>query len=389
MEPVLSMDLAARLEAAVNSDETRSIIKAEIEKIAAEKVNVTVGSLLNQMLTGKELGAKINKKIDAEFPAALDTATRARAANFVSQVDIGNLVSARIEDFVENRIVKAKIESAIIPASAINWKGAVVPGRVIDGKIDNFVSGGIRDQAEKTVLSVREGRIVVNGDVVADGLKIVQGATLNNLNVTGNITVEGRVKFNHPSFSNSVKSIVDDRMDAWAKRDKLDLNGGGIFSNGVALLEDGALGSSVMNSNLRSVGRLIKLDVSGETSIADTLNVIKSRVGINTDQPAGALTVWDEEAELTIRKLKSRTMFVGSSRDCNISIGVGGNPVLDITPAGASMAQVTIGGITISTAIEAPMTTGTPGDLCINSRPDLSPAWAWRCLGGNRWAELK
>lgn len=383
------MDLAARLEAAINSDETRKIIREEIERLAAEKVNVTVGSLLNQMLAGKELSAKINKKIDAEFPAALDTATRARAANFISQADIGSMVSARVEDFVTNKVVRAKLDRAIIPASAISWKDAEVPGRVIDGKIDNFVSGGIRDTAEATVLFVREGRIVIRGDVVADGLRIVQGATVNNLNVTGNITVEGRVRFNHPSFAKSVESIIDNRMDTWAKRDKLDLNGGGIYSNGVALLEDSALGSSVMNSNLRSVGRLTKLDVAGETHIADTLNITRGRVGINTDQPAGAFTVWDEEAELTVRKLKSRTMFVGSSRDCNISIGVGGNPVLDITPTGASMKQVTIGGITISTAIEAPVTTGTPGDLCINSRPDLSPAWAWRCIGSNRWVELK
>lgn len=388
MEPVLSMDLAARLEAAVNSEETRKIIREEIERLAAEKVNVTVGSLLNQMLAGKELSAKIGRKIDAEFPAALDTATRARAANILAQTDIGTIVSDRIENFVATRIVQADIASAIIPARAINWAGAAVPGSAIVGKIENFSSTGIKDRAVNAALTVEDGRVVVGGEIKSDTLVVVQSATVKNLNVTGGLTVEGPVQINSPSFSNAIGSMIDSKIDTWSRRPKLDLVGG-IFSSGDLLLDHDRLGSSVMSSNLRSVGRLNKLEVAGEAKIADTFSVVSGRVGVNTDQPAGAFTVWDEEAELTVRKLKSRTMFLGSSRDSNLSIGIGGNPVIDITAKTVSMKQVTIGGITISTAIEAPTVVGTPGDLTINSRPDLSPAWAWRCIGGNRWVELK
>lgn len=383
------MDLAARLEAAINSEETRKIIAAEIQKIAAEKVNVTVGSLLNQLLASKDLNAKISKKIDAEFPAALDTVARARAENFVSRVDVGSLVSERIQQFVETRVVNANLDRAIIPAGAVNWQGAEIPGSAITGKISNFVSTGIRDRATNPELTIEDGRVVVRGEVATDTLRVVQSATINNLNVTGSITVEGNVRFTDPSFSVGIHNMIDNRLAEWSRRDKLDLNGGGIFSNGVALLEDNALGPAVMNSNLRTVGRLVKLDVAGETNIADTLSVVRGRVGVNTAEPAGAFTVWDEEAELTIRKLSSRVMFLGSSRDCNVSLGVGGNPVMHITPGGVSLKKINIGGITISTDIEPPTVVGTPGDLCINSRPDLSPAWAWRCLGGNRWTELK
>ena len=77
------------------------------------------------------------------------------------------------------------------------------------------------------------------------------------------------------------------------------------------LIDNNSLGNSIIESNLRKVGRLTSLSVTGITELADTVYINNGRLGVNTEEPAGVFTAWDEESELTVRKYKNRTMYVG------------------------------------------------------------------------------
>ena len=81
-------------------------------------------------------------------------------------------------------------------------------------------------------------------------------------------------------------------------------------------------------------------------------------------------------------------MFIGSTRDSNITLGVAGNGVLEITRDGVATSAIKVGPITINTADVEPTHRGTPGDLVINSKPLKGQPWAWRCLGAEAWIGL-
>ena len=117
--------------------------------------------------------------------------------------------------------------------------------------------------------------------------------------------------------------------------------------------------------------------------------VDNGRLGINTEEPAGVFTAWDEESEITIRKYKNRTMYIGSSRDSELVLGVNGNAVVAVRKHGIETNSVKIGNITVTTANQAPAHRGAPGDLVINEATVGNQPWAWRCTGGETWLPLK
>jgi hypothetical protein len=188
-------------------------------------------------------------------------------------------------------------------------------------------------------------------------------------------------------FVEDIRNLIDNRIEHH-KNQQIDLQGRELTSNQVKLIDTKSLGPTVVESNLRKLGRLADLSVIGETNLAETVYVNNGRLGINTDEPAGVFTAWDEEAEITVRKYRNRNMYIGSTRDSDLTLGVAGNGVLEINRLGIATTTVKIGNVTISTASAEPVHRGAPGDLVINDRPTANQPWAWRCTGGENWVGL-
>jgi hypothetical protein len=72
--------------------------------------------------------------------------------------------------------------------------------------------------------------------------------------------------------------------------------------NGVSVLSDKELGSSVIKSNLRQVGRLRNLEVEGSLTINGYVfyNGNIDRLGLGTDQPNSALSIAEDGIEIII-----------------------------------------------------------------------------------------
>jgi hypothetical protein len=82
-------------------------------------------------------------------------------------------------------------------------------------------------------------------------------------------------------------------------------------------------------------------------------------------------------------------MYIGSTRDSEIVLGINGNAVVAVRKHGIETNSIKIGNITISNANREPVHRGSPGDLVINDATVAGQPWAWRCTGGESWIPLK
>jgi hypothetical protein len=387
IEKQVQETIALKVEAELKSYNVTQFIDQYLSNTIQDKVNSTVTALINKLINTDTITKQITMLSATQLQEKIDLAIKARAAQTVSQTDLGKEISARIESFVDTHMRQAALPAEFIPANAINWKNFKLPANQISkGTIEDFNSNGIEDYATEINLTILDGQVVVEHEFVTKNLTVVEKAKVKDLTVT-NLTVENNIIIQSGKFVEEVRNLIDNRLEQFYDR-PLDLKGAALTSNQTKLIDSNSLGPSIVESNLRKVGRLSTLSVVGETNLAETLYVNNSRLGINTDEPAGPLTIWDEEAEFTIRKFKNRNMYIGSTRDSNLTLGVGGNSVLEIHPNGINTKTVKIGHITISTGDKEPTHRGSPSDMVINTKPEANQPWAWRCMGGEKWAQL-
>lgn len=309
--------------------------------------------------------------------------------NIIRNIDIGSILLERIDEYVENRATSGKLQRGMIDHRRIDWTDYTLPADNISvGTVHNFTSDGIEDHATEVNLTILDGQVVIENEAIAKHLTVVDNANIKNLSV-GKLVVNNGITIADGSFAEQIRGLVDSRISQRANEHGWDTDGKPLKSNGTVLIDNNSLGSSIVESNLRKLGRLTNISVTGVSELAETMYIDNGRVGINTDEPAGVLTAWDEESEVSIRKYKNRTMYIGSTRDSELVLGVGGDAVLNIRRSGVEVNSVKIGNITVSSGKSEPTYRGSPGDLVINESTVGNHPWAWRCVGGETWLPLK
>lgn len=96
-----------------------------------------------------------------------------------------------------------------------------------------------------------------------------------------------------------------------------------VFSiDGVEVLSDTALGTSITKSNLREVGRLKGLVVDGGLSVNSYLffNATADRLGLGTDQPNAAFSIADEGIELVLGSRESTKGGIGTFNSADLEL---------------------------------------------------------------------
>jgi hypothetical protein len=389
IEKQVQAAITQKIETELNTYDLYPIIEQQINFTIQEKVNATITGLLNRLITSESVSAHVDARLSNNIQEKLDLAVKSRVAQTVSQIDVGTEISNRIVQFVQERMQKTDLPKNIIPAHSIIWDDFVIPAEKISaGTIQNFSSSGIEDQAVDVNLTVLDGQVVIENETVTKHLTVVDSANIKNLSV-GRLVVNDGIIIKDGNFSEQIKNLVDSRIAAKRNEDDHDLNGKPLLSNRMVLINSNSLGNSIVESNLRKVGRLNNLTVTGETDLAETVYINNNRMGLNTDEPAGVFTAWDEESEISIRKYKNRTMYIGSTRDSELVIGVAGDAVLNVRKTGVEVNSIKVGNINISSGIGEPDYRGSPGDLVINESTRPGQPWAWRCVGGEQWLPLK
>ena len=392
IESMVRSEIRAKVTEALDMQAVGEIIGETMISIANEKLGSTTTAMVNNMLRDGTLTKMVEEKLLKGMQARLEELIASRAAGMVSRVDVGTQISNKIERFVREAMENAALPDGLIPLRAVNLSGLKISADdITQGIYKDFSSTGIQDIAVDPQLTVMDGAVIVEFDLVSNKLSVQDSAEIKgNLNVVGDLRLEGNLVMLNTSFSKQIQGMVRDTINADKANSKMDIGGDALYANGKEILRDNALGAGIAYSNLRKVGNLQELNVIGPLTATDTLSVADGRVGINTDDPAGALTVWDEDAELTIRKHKAKTTYVGTTRDCDLVLGTNGNIGLALRRDGTtSINRMELGGLLISVSDSVPEHDGQPGELVIMRTAKEGQPWAYQCMEGKRWAALK
>lgn len=260
-----------------------------------------------------------------------------------------------------------------------------------------FSSTGITDQATQTQLTVMDDTTVIENKLTVKDLDVATNAVVNNLIVTGSINTDNY------SWDSLVNSIQEKTLTAFSekfqeqlisdvveliKKDGIDFSQ--VLLDGKVLAEGNTLSNNITETSIQKLGILKNLQVSGPAQLSGTVNVIKGRVGVNTEDPELALTVWDEEVAINVGKYKDQQAYIGTSRAQGITFGTNRTPHIEIDPEGLTkIKKLQIGLHKISHAAQVPGYLGTRGDIVFNTSLGEDLVFAWVCIGGYNWKELK
>lgn len=261
----------------------------------------------------------------------------------------------------------------------------------------NFRSCGIIDSASHTQLTLTDANLESLVPVTTSDV------TVTNTLTTHNLIVKGVINTDNESWNELVEKMAQEAFAQTSEQWKQDLvtqvldlartqgiDFSSISIQGRPLVQDNTLCEHVTHSSLNRVGALQDLVVDGHARLNNTLDVSRQRVGINTNTPEMALSVWDEEVAISLGKLSKQQAYIGTSRPGNLAIGVNRRPALEIdTDLLTTLQALRIQRHRISFATEVPGTSGTRGDLVFNSDPKPNTPFAWVCLGGFKWQPLR
>jgi hypothetical protein len=263
--------------------------------------------------------------------------------------------------------------------------------------LEKFSSTGIDDRATACQLTVMDDTVVIENQLTAKNINVINAAVMQDLVVTGSVNIDNT---SWKQLSDGIADRTLERLsEEWRKTlvsqvaDEIRNKGidfDQITMAGQPVIQGTSLTRHVTDSSLQTVGVLKTLQVQGETHLNNTVSVINRRLGINTQSPEMALSVWDEEVSIIIGKHKAKQAYIGTSRDSAVAIGVNRVPHIEIDTDGlTTVKKLRVGLHKISHDVQVPGWSGTRGDIVFNASPGADRVFAWVCLGAHRWQTLK
>jgi hypothetical protein len=189
------------------------------------------------------------------------------------------------------KFLESKLEEALILLKDRNRAfapGEISGDKISGGRISNFQSQGIIDEAKDIKLRVKDEKIEIDSSVEING----------ELRCTTLYYYQART--DNLDVKNSIR--IDRNEVLWRDR----------------------LGNSVTKSKLQEVG------VLNELNVADTLQVFKNKVGVGLLEPVGPFGVAKNGIEIAT-DVKGDTGFVGTVDSTPFSIGVSNEPTLFVS----------------------------------------------------------
>jgi hypothetical protein len=305
---------------------------------------------------------------------------------------------------IERLINQSMVQRVVAGLSTIDI-GGLIQQRVDENmsELDSKVAArlhtpGIQDHAHSPELTVLDENVVVENCLTANRIEVVNSAKIKELTVTGSINTDNRA---WQTLSEDISNKTLDRLstewresliaDVESKIREHGIDFAQVQIDGVRVVVGDTLSRKITNSNLQSLGALNELRVSGEAHIYNTVSVLNKRLGINTQEPEMALSVWDEEVSILAGKFKDKSAYIGTGRLQNLVLGVNRTPAIEIDVDGiTAVKKLRVGVHRISHGTEVPNYAGTKGDVVFNANPSINDnVFAWQCLGGFKWKIIR
>ena len=367
----------------IKNDAVNSVVKQltyeipELKKIVSKTSNNLLQSRINSTEVHNIIKTYLQDPVEAEVNELL--------AN--NSIDIENILKGEVVNAFANRL-SAKFDDIDITQSITNE---------ISTRFDKYINetNCINASANDLELSVMDGVVVVEHELVTSDAKVVNNLEVDNhltvksLQVTDEIdqTTDAWITLKETLVSDVIETFTNTAIDKVSKQilsdvvnTELDLNSA-TLSGKKLLTED----------NLTDIEELNKLKVKGEAEFNDTFFVANKRVGINTQQPAMGLSVWDEDVNVLAGKLKDKTGFIGTASQQRLSLGVNRREDIQVNEDGVvKVNKFQVGQNRVRFEDMLPGYKGTKGDVTFNTNVTRdNPVFAWVCLGGHNWLPLK
>lgn len=225
------------------------------------------------------------------------------------------------------------------------------------GKIQNFASTGIVDNASKTQLTITDDSVHISS-LTAD---YIENLTVSGILKTKVLEVDelrADIKFEKDIpivFSGdnidgkgllwtgkgyTKQFIFASNPDRFFVSEDIDLaRGKGITVNNIKLINESELGPTIIKSNLREVGKLKGLIVDGNFCLDQYVfyDNATSRVGIGTDQPNGAVSIAEDGVEVILGTKDAVKGYIGTHASSGFEIVTDGTSRISISPGGNIM----------------------------------------------------
>lgn len=396
VEQAVKENILSTLEAMVQDSNWLAKIELLINQTATQKtfdqlkaidIPSIVSNQINQTFDSSVIQQTVTVGVQKEIETAV--ANISQDPNWLSKIEkmINQAVTyqtiARISSIDINTIIKERVDENV--------------DRFVEKLKEDFSTVGISDQASKNQMTVMDEATVFENNLVARNLHIADGAVINHL------VIKGSVNTDNPAWDSlsaniqekTLKQFSDQLHDSMVKDIAEYIKASGIDSEhinyeGQRLAQGNSLANSITQTNIQKLGLLENLNVKGTASINETLNVHRKRIGINTEEPEMALSVWDEEIAFNIGKNKLNQAYIGTGRKQGIAIGTNRVAHIEITDEGLTqIKKLQVGVHRISHDTQVPGYSGTRGDFVFNASPGNDRVFAWVCLGGYKWQPLK
>jgi hypothetical protein len=385
LEKHITQQIEQTVKTYLSSEELRAKMIEQVDNSIGKIIESVANRVYSEIVNRTQIADHIKTIVNLEASNAIQKESMEVVRAELSKTPVKQIIENAVKNNIDLGIKSFNFPEKSISSESINWKIGSLNGSYLKGGIiQNFSSTGIEDKSKNVQLTILDDHVVAEGQFTAMNITAADTVTAQNLVLTGSLEI-GTEIIDHGPFSQMIQMhanmIVDDQLQPYAA----------LLKDGKSLLNENSLAPSVTNSNLRKVGNLLELIVSGDAKFSETMFVSAgNKVGINTEEPRGALTVWDEDAEFTLMRTKRRTIFAGSSRDCELELGVNSQANIVIKEKLVDVTTpIRVMGIKFSVSNNVPEHSGEPNEIVMNSSARNDQPLFYICNGGNRWQTLK
>jgi hypothetical protein len=383
----LEKQINQKVENIVNSYLTSENLQLRIQKRIDDNVDKFTDLISYQIYTDLvndgNIKANIERTVLDQINQTINSQSLLAIRQELAKTPVKDIVSNIVKNEVGIKLDKFDFPVNSIDPTAIRWSTNVLSGSYISGgQQTNFSSSGIDDKASQCELTIMDGHVVVENDFTVKNINCVEQLNVKNLSLTGSFEI-GTEIVDHGPFSQLIQHhasmIVDHSLEPYKA----------LINNNKLIIENDTIDSKVMYSNLRKIGNLQDLTVIGDSKFGETMFIGQDKVGINTENPRGALTVWDQDAELTVMRSSRNSMFIGSTRFGNIELGTNNQPQIVIKEDSIDINNsIKFMGIKFSVSDSVPEYLGELNELVfVNSVRSDQPK-LYMCLGSNSWKAI-
>jgi hypothetical protein len=245
-------------------------------------------------------------------------------------------------------------------------KGEISGDLISGGTVQNFSSTGIKDSSTELSLIVENGSISVdkiktkeisNDLIIKGNLHVLEHLTVKKMHVEEFVSERTFDKMylefqpvdtgKNPNGSGLIWKgadytklfVLKNNKDRFFSSENIDLQNDKSYQiDGVDVLSKNSLGSGIRKSNLREVGSLHSLTVTGDVDLAEFVSIDSNsqRIAINIDKAVGTLTIGDLMNDVIFNiDLDNGRAKIGTYNNRPLDLTCGDMSLITLDPKGA------------------------------------------------------